>query len=106
MARKKTLKDYANVGNMSSELIFNNFSYVLFLIFLIIIYIANAHYAEVKVKNIQLAQKQIKELRWNYMTLRSQLMQNTQQSGMAKEVAPYGLSMSSRVPKKITVDTE
>jgi hypothetical protein len=104
MARKKTFKDYTNVGNMSTNLVFNNFSFVLFLIFMLIVYIANAHYAENKVKNIQTAQKEIKELRWKYMSMKSTIMQNTQQSGMAKEVAPYGLGLTNKVPKKITID--
>ena len=104
MARKRTLKDYTNLGNISTDLVFNNFSFVLFLIFMLIVYIANAHYAEKKVKDIQVAQKQIKELRWKYMSMQSTIMQNTQQTGMAKQVAPYGLGLTNKVPKKITVD--
>ena len=75
MAKKqKGLGSYMAVGAYSAVLIFRNLTFVLFLGFLGIIYIANAHYSEKKVREIQALQDDIKELRWRYMAARADLM--------------------------------
>ena len=63
MAKKqKTLKDYMAVGHMSASMVLKNFPLVLFIGFLLLIYIANAHYAEKKVRLIQQYEGDVKEL--------------------------------------------
>ncbi len=52
-----------NVSQHTTNIVFGNFSYVMFLGFLAIVYIANAHFAEKGVRRIQLLQKEIKELK-------------------------------------------
>ena len=101
---KKSLKDYTAFGNMTAELILKNLPYLLFLGFLAVFYIANAHYAEKKVREIQSKQKEIKHLRWQYMSMKSDNMYNTKQSELVKTVNPLGLKISQKKPKKIIVE--
>ncbi len=95
MAKKTSFKEYLNVANISTAWFYQNFSFVLFTFFLLIFYIANAHYAEKKVKDIQVAQQEIKELRWQYMSVKSRIMKDTKQSELGKDVAPVGLTITS-----------
>ena len=83
---------------------FNNFVYILFLGFLAIIYIANAHYAEKKVRDIQRAQKEIRELRWQYMSVKSELMRKSTQSQIGDAVKEDGLRSIGTSVKVIRVD--
>jgi cell shape-determining protein MreC len=103
MAKKK-LTDYLALGQMSSEWIFKNFPFVLFLVFMLIAYIANAHNAEKKVRAIQEMQSEVRQLRWEYMSLKANLMYSTMQSEVEKSVAPLGLKPMKEKPNKITVD--
>ncbi len=105
MARKKnkSFKDYMAFGNLGAELVLKNLPYVLFVGFLAIVYIANAHYSEKKVREIQRLQAEIKELRWHYRSLQSELMYNSKRSEIAKRVAPLGLKPMNGKTKKIIV---
>jgi hypothetical protein len=106
MAKKRfNFKEYLDIGNISANWFYQNFGFVLFCFFLILLYIANAHYAENKVKKIQVMQREIKELRWEYMSIQSRIMQNTTQSELSKDVAPTGLNLTSaRKPFKIVIE--
>jgi hypothetical protein len=99
---KPSWKDYLSFGTISTNWFYQNFSYVLFCFFLLILYIANAHYAEKKVKDIQVSQQEIKELRWQYMTVKSRIMKDTKQSALSQDVGPSGLTVTSaKKPYKI-----
>jgi len=91
------------LGNITAELILKNIPYVLFLGFLAIVYIANAHYSEKKVRQIQSLEREVKELRWHYMSMKSQLMYNTKQSRVMEEVDEIGLKPMANKIKKIKV---
>lgn len=105
MAKKqKGLGDYMAVGAYSAVLIFRNISFVLFLGFLGVVYIANAHYSEKKVREIQSLQDEIKELRWRYMAARADLMYSLKESEVAKTVKPLGLKPIKGKMKKVYVE--
>ena len=104
MAKKiKSIKDYLAFGTMSADLVLKNLFFVCFLGFLVTVYIANAHYAEKQVIEIQQLQKEVKELRWRYMSIKSTMMYNTKQSQVAKGVSEDGLKIRSRKPKRVVV---
>lgn len=103
MAKKKKLTDYLSIGQMSSEWVLKNLPFVLFLVFLAVCYIANAHYSEKKVRAIQDLQGEVRELRWEYMSLKSSLMYSTKQSEVVKAVAPMGLRPMKGKPNIINV---
>ena len=104
MAKKKKMTDYLAFGQISSEWVLKNFPFVLFLVFLVIFYIANAHYSEKKVREIQELQGEVRELRWEYMSLKAGLMYNSMQSEVTKSVEPLGLKPMKGKPNKIIVE--
>lgn len=92
-----------NVSKHTTELVFGNFSYVLFLGFLGIIYIANAHFAEKGVRRIQLLQKEIRELKWEFTSIKSETMYKSMQSQIDESLEPVGLDLENKGPKVIVV---
>ena len=104
MAKRKTFKDYTALGNFSAELIIKNLAFFVFLGMLGIVYIANTHYSEKKIKTIQKVEEEIKKYRWEYMALKSEVMKNTKQSEIAKEVKDQGVRSNSKTPKKIVIN--
>jgi Bacteriodetes cell division protein (FtsL-like) len=95
------LKGYLDISQSTTQLVFGNFSYILFLGFLGIIYIANAHFAEKKVRQIQKLQKEIKEHKWEYMSLKSNLMYKSMQSQIDTTLESSGLDLYDAGPKVI-----
>jgi phage-related holin len=95
------LKDFLNVSQNTTSFVFGNFSYILFLGFLGIIYIANAHLAEKKVREIQRLQKEIKEHKWEYMSIKSNLMFKSMQSQIDTTLESTGLDLFDAGPKVI-----
>ncbi|MCB0571650.1 MAG: hypothetical protein KDC66_17895 [Phaeodactylibacter sp.] len=94
-----------DVGAWASKLL-NNLPFVLFLGFLGTLYIANAHLAERNVREIQLLQKEIKEMRWYYMSLVADNMYNAKRSEVGRRVREEGLRPSSEAPKRVIVEEE
>jgi len=92
-----------NVSRHTTDLVFGNFQYLLFLGFLGIVYIANAHFAEKGVRRIQTMQKEIKELKWEYTSIKSETMYKSMQSQMDESLEPVGLDLENKGPRVIVV---
>jgi hypothetical protein len=71
--------------------IVKNVPYFLFLSVLAVIYIYNGHYADKTIRNINTVSKELKELQYEYKTLKSEVMFRSKQSELAKEVAKQDL---------------
>lgn len=93
------------MGQLPAELILRNLTFIAFMGFLAVIYIANSHLAERNVRTIQMLEKDIKELRWYYMSLESENMYNSLRSEIADKVKGDGLRLQRGKPKKIEVET-
>ncbi len=107
MAKKKSnTMTFSELSFMTSEWILRNVPFMLFLGFLATIYIANAHYAERNVRQIQVIQKELKETRWYYMSLQSENMYKSKRSEIVESVKEEGLRPFRSKPKKIIVDPE
>lgn len=104
MAKKpKTFKDYLTL-DFSAEAILKNLPFVLFLGFIGLIYIMNAHYSEKKLWQIQQYKKEIEKLDWEYTSIKSDLMYQTKQSEVAKAVKDIGLkNAKGSHPKRIII---
>ncbi|MES1223468.1 MAG: FtsL-like putative cell division protein [Bacteroidota bacterium] len=70
--------------------------FFLFLTALAVVYIYNGHYADKTIRDINKTAKDVKELQYEYKTVKSEVMFRSQQSELAKAVEPLGL-------KEITV---
>jgi hypothetical protein len=81
-----------------------NLPFFLFLAALAIVYIANGHYADNTVRNINKVNRDLKELQFEYKTLKSEVMFRSKQSELAKAVEPLGLKELT-VPPAVLVDS-
>lgn len=68
-----------------------NLPFFLFLSVLAVLYIYNGHYADKTLRNINKANKELKELQYEYKTLKGEVMFRSKQSELAKAVEPFGL---------------
>ena len=102
MARKLFKK--LNVSHQTTEWVFANFRFVLFLGFLAIVYIANAHFSEKNVRRIQELQGEIKELKWEYISIKSETMYKSLQSQIEKNTNPRGVKLQTEGPKVIEIE--
>jgi len=84
------------------QTVIQNLPFIFFIGIIGICYIANSHYAEKNVREIDQIEKQLNELRWEYMTTKSQLEYLSKQSEVAAMVEPTGLKELREPPKKIT----
>jgi hypothetical protein len=83
-----------------------NMPFILFLSALALVYIANSHFAEKKIRRINKLGKEIKELRWEYLNVKSELMFRSKMSEVSKAVEPLGLKPLSNPPVKIEVKSK
>jgi hypothetical protein len=81
-----------------------NMPFILFLAALALIYIANSHLAEKKVRRINKLGREIKELKWEYLNVKSELMFRSKMSEVSKAVDPLGLKPLSSPPQKIELE--
>nr|WP_307735049.1 FtsL-like putative cell division protein [Chitinophaga nivalis] len=83
-----------------------NMPFIGFLSVLALIYIANSHLAEKKIRRINKLGKEIKELKWEYINVKSELMFRSKMSEVSKSVEPLGLKQLSSPPQKIILKEE
>lgn len=86
---------------LKKEYIIQNLPFLFFLVFLAGIYIWNTHYTVKTISEINKLEKELKELRWEYMTNHAELMNVSKQSEVAKMVEPIGLKELDKPPYKI-----
>ena len=65
--------------------------FFLFLAVLAVLYIYNGHYADKTIRNINKTAKEVKELQYEYKTVKSEVMFRSKQSELVKAVEPLGL---------------
>ena len=72
--------------------------FFLFLALLAIIYIYNGHKADRTIRNINESAKDVKELQYEYKTVKSEVMFRSKQSELIKAVEPLGLKEMTTPP--------
>lgn len=78
--------------------IVKNVPFFLFLAVLAIIYIYNGHFSDNTIKDINKTSKELKELQYEYKTIKSEVMLRSKQSELAKAVEPLGLKELTQPP--------
>ena len=89
---------------MGASLVLKNLPFVLFLSFLTVISIANAHYAEKQVRQIQTLQSEVKELKRQYNSLKSETMFKSRLAEVGEDVESLGLHKTSGRVHRIVVE--
>ena len=65
--------------------------FFLFLTVLAVLYIYNGHYADKTIRKINQTAREVKELQYEYKTVKSEVMFRSKQSELVKAVEPFGL---------------
>lgn len=90
-------------GVVSKESATGMFPFIIFLCFLVMIYIANSHWTMKNIRSIDKLSKEIKELSWEYKSLKADLMFKSKMTEVAKKVDTLGLKELIVPPKKIVI---
>ena len=91
-------------GNfLSKDNVIIHLPFLLFLTLIGLGYIANGYYAEKSVREISHINTELKELKSEFITTKSELMFMSNQSEVARASAAMGLKESITPPKKIVV---
>ena len=77
---------------------------VLYLLFFLIIYISNQHSVEKNIREISRLEKEVEELRTDYITLNNNYMFSRKETEILKRVKSLKLKSSKLPPEKITVE--
>ena len=72
--------------------------FFLFLTALAVLYIFNGHYADKISRDLNRTTKEVKELQYEYKTIKSEVMFRSQQSELVKAVEPLGLKELTESP--------
>jgi len=99
----RTISELLNGNILVKDFFLRNIPFMLFLFFMSIFYVAYGYQAEKVVRNIFKAEAQLKELKSEYLTNKSELMVRSNQSQVANSLITKGLYESRTPPKKIEV---
>lgn len=86
---------------ISYEWIVKNIGFFLFLALLAVIYIANGHMADKTIRDADRTEKELKELQYEYKTLKSEIMFRSRETEIIKVAEPLGLKMAVDPPPRI-----
>jgi hypothetical protein len=99
----KFLKALNVFGLIEKDTLVNFMPFIFFLTAIAMVYIANSYYSEKTIREIDATTKDLKELRSEYISVKSDLISKSKQSQVAANILPMGLKESVVAPKKIVV---
>lgn len=103
----KLLDKYANVDALFEEGVpLKYLPYILYTTLITLFYIGNTHFAEKTIRKIDKIKVETEDLRADYTTLKSDYMEASKQSEVARNVAPLGLIESSSPPYQVIVPAD
>ena len=101
MKRRKSFKEYFFWNNDHSGWLMDNLFFFLFIGFLGIIYIANAHFAEKQIRKIRIVEKQVQRNNRVHMALLANIMDETKHAAVENDVKSKGLKPPQQRPYRI-----
>lgn len=72
--------------------------FFLFLALLAVVYIYNGHYADKTIREISKTERALKELQYEYKTVKGEVLFKSKQSELVKAVEPLGLKELTAAP--------
>lgn len=93
------------LDRLSYKGIVNNIPFLAFLALICVLYINNSQRAVSMQRELNTQNKDLKELRWKYMDIKSQLMNAGMESEMIRSAAGLGLKPLALPPYTIVVDS-
>ncbi len=92
-------------GVVSKEAATEMLPFLIFLSVLCMLYIANSHMAVKNIRSIDKLNKEVKELSWEYKSLKADLMFKSKLTEVAKAVDTLGIKELTEPPKKIVISS-
>ncbi|MEQ7799899.1 FtsL-like putative cell division protein [Pedobacter sp. ASV1-7] len=92
-------------GVVSKESATEMLPFLIFISVLCMLYIANSHMAIKNVRSIDKLNKEVKELSWEYKSLKADLMFKSKLTEVAKKVDTLGIKELTEPPKKIVINS-
>jgi hypothetical protein len=89
---------------MYNKWIVKNIPFYFFISAIAIVYIANGHYADKTMRQINATEKNLKEMEYEFKTVKQEVIFRSKESELAKAVEPLGLKPLVVPPLRI-VDT-
>lgn len=89
-SQEKWWKKYVQL-NMSWDMLVQNVPFILFLAVISVFYITNKSLATDLVRETEETNKQLKELKWQYLDIQSRLIKATSEEELLKVSSQYGL---------------
>ncbi|HNP20540.1 MAG TPA: FtsL-like putative cell division protein [Panacibacter sp.] len=89
---------------VSYKWIIQKLPFILFLALLAVLYIANGHWADNTIRDINKTAKEVKDLQYEYKSLKSEEMFKSRESQITEAAAPLGLKIP--VDKPIELKAE
>ena len=86
------------------EWILKNLLFFLFLALLAVIYIANGHMADNTIRDINNTARDVKELQYEYKSLKSEEMFKSRESQIVEAATPLGLKISNEPPMRLMAE--
>lgn len=113
MAEEKEIKEQVSTGQklgwkklISHKWVVKNIPFFLFLTLLTVVYIYNGHYMDKLSLKISTTEKQIKELEYEYKTVKSEVIFRSKASELIKAVEPLGLKELTESPISLGSSTQ
>ncbi len=108
MVNEKNIEKKNSISSALGEVfnyrwIVKNIPFFLFLAVLAVLYIANGHMADNRIRKINDTGRRLKDLQYEYKTLKSEMMFRSRESEMVKAAAPLGLMIDSTSPYRINM---
>jgi len=102
----QTLGSILDGSFLTREKVIQLLPFAMFLVFLAMIYIANQYAALRRVKEIENTTKELKDLRNEHISTKSELMYQSKISEVAKRLENKGIKESLTPPKKIYLNSD
>ncbi len=97
----KPIHDLLEGDFLSRRMVVRNIPFVFFLALVALVYISNTYYAEKTYKEIEQAKSELKELRYQYITVKSNLMFESTEVEISRRASKLGLKATLVPPYKI-----
>jgi len=86
---------------LGTKMIYKNLPFLYFLTGLGVLYIGNVHFAERNVRRVQTLQHELREEKWRYMTIKSDLMYQSTPTMIERSVVDQDLHFLTSNPMVI-----
>ncbi len=102
MAENEEIKNKKMAGNwkrwLNYQSLVTQLPFILFLALLAVLYIYNGHYADKTNRQINQISREVQELQYEYVNLKSKVLGRSIRSQLVKAVEPLGLRELNEVP--------